>query len=142
MAERFGQVARYEESVSALRRRGAADQERVLAVRGLVGLHGEDGVAGDVLDPEIGVDGAGFEVFGEERLGLRFGLLGGRGGEGGRKDQGEENGLEDAAGHGEGYASSYCGIIPMVANQVSTSWGHLLTGSLVGRRPKAWPPWA
>src|ERR1017187_8468690 len=79
MAERFGQVARYEESVSALRRRGAADQERVLAVRGLVGLHGEDGVAGDVLVPEVGVDGAGFEVFGEERLGLGLGVLGGRG---------------------------------------------------------------
>jgi hypothetical protein len=83
--------------VGALHGCGAADQERVLAVGGLVGLDGEDGVAGDVLGPEGRVDGAGFEVFGEEGFGLGFG---GSGCEGGGEDQREKKRLQKCAGHG------------------------------------------
>jgi hypothetical protein len=101
--QRLGQVLCLKERVGTLRGRGAADQERVLAVRDFVRLHGEDGVAGDVLGPDVLVDCAGFEVFGEQRLGRWLGLQGGGRGCGGRRgedDQGEEESFDQGLRHG------------------------------------------
>ena len=96
-------------------RERAADEQRVLAVRDLIRLDREHGVAGDVLGPEILVDGARLEVFREERLGLRSGGCG-RGG--GREDQREEESLSERLRHG-GRIRLRVGLVavsPLIAN--------------------------